>query len=257
MVGRGVPFSSAFDLPLWQIESEKQMKIMRLALAALFAVLAFSAMTASSASAFHPLFLTASGSELLFSGTGGLSVLRAEKLGNVGEVDCKESLVHGFALNGSTLAHKVFILFHTCLLTIPATKEHKNCLDVTTKLMKAELGLLSTTKTVLLLLAPESGTEFTKIECEGNKTTVGGAIIGEIPATSAGGTGQYNKDLAEIEIVFASVNKNQFQKYTSIELLGSLMTGIKLIVTEFLGGEASDEGSAILKGDGLIGVSTK
>jgi hypothetical protein len=233
------------------------MRITRLALAALFAVLAFSAMAASSASAFHPLFITQSGKELLFSGLGGKATLRSA---NGGVVECEKTLIHGFALHLSTLAHRILLLFEgKCELVSPIKAACSNQgTHITLKLLLGELGLLTATNhKVLILLAPASGTESAKFECGiAGEIAVTGAIVGEIPEINAKGVNQYNKPLTEMEQVFESVGKNsEKQAIQEIFLLGTQMTGVHLLTN---GNEASEEikSNPILKGDGTIEITT-
>jgi hypothetical protein len=238
------------------------MRIMKLALAALFAVLAFSAMAAASASAFHPLFLTESKAELLFSGEGlGTPTLRAENGGFVGTITCERVLVDGFALDKSTLAHRVKVSFHgKCEQNVNGSKN--TCQEpIVVKESLAELGLVLGNKTVGILLIPSDGTSvFSVTRCPANTTTpttVEGAVIGEIPELNKRGGNQYNVLLSETEQVFEAENKNSVkQNITSIELLGVSMPG-KLTVKGFFGGEASEEAVADLRGDGKILICTK
>lgn len=232
------------------------------ALAAMVTVLAFGAMGAGSASAAtHPLFLTLSHLTLLItSGEGNLAVLRGLELGVLGTVDCEKSLVlHAEILSLSPLAHKILIDFHgKCEQTIGTSKAI--CKEpIETKLISAELGLELTNKIVLVLLKPESGTEFTKFTCGGKEVKVEGAIIGEIPAENANREPQYNVPLEETEVVFEAEGKNtDKQKYGKICLLGVEMTaGTELQVSGFFGGKASQEGTGKLKGDGLVTIDTK
>jgi hypothetical protein len=237
------------------------MRIIKLALTAVFAVLAFSAMAASSASAFHPLFLNEGGrAELLFSGEGGpvpLPTLR----GNGGTVTCEKVLAHGFTSNQSTLAHRIKIQFHgkcrlhTLALGLLACEE-----PIVVKESLAELGLVLGNKTVGVLLAPSDGTKiFAKFECGiGNVITVLGAVIGEIPLLNKAGEDQYNTPRADFQQVFEAENKSTTkQNITAIELLGVNMTGVKLDTEGLFAGEASEEASAVLKGDGKVEICTK
>jgi len=231
---------------------------MKMALAALIAVFAFSAMAVSSASAFHPLFLTASKQTLLFTGLGVDPLLRGEVAGVVATVLCEKVLIHGFILHNSTLAHLLGLLFEgKCVQHIgsggaEACKEH-----ITTKPILAELGLLSSTNhTVVILLAPSTGTEFVTLECGSMTTTVSGTIVGEIPETNAKLEKQINEPRESLEIVFATVSKNNQQKITEIFLLGSQMTGQELKVTGLFGGKASEEATATLTSDGIVTICT-
>jgi hypothetical protein len=244
-----------FDSPLDLSEGdEHQMRIVKLALAAVLAVLAFSAMAAGSASAVgHPLFETQSKAELLFSGLGGLALLRGSSI-----IDCEKTLIHGFASNKSTLAHKILLLFEgKCKNGSGVTCENDNG-HITSKLLLGELGLLtSTNHKVVILLSPQEGTVNAKFTCGIITVEVEGAIVGDIPEINAKGVNQYNKQLSEIEEVFESEAKNTKQKITEIFLLGTQMPG-PIHLTAF-GAEASEEvkPNPVLKGDGTIEITTK
>jgi hypothetical protein len=237
---------------------------MKLALAALFAVLAFSAMAASTASAAHPIFVNgpakgAGQAELLFSGEGGLAILRALNVGVLGTIDCDKSLVHGFSVDLSTLAKKVVFSFHgKCLLTAGSTVAKCNE-PITTELSTVELGLASSTLLkVLELVAPESGTKFVTVTCGSNITTTEGAVVGEIPELNSGGTSQYNAQRGSLETVFEAEGKNtDKQRFSSLFLLGVQMGG-ELKVEGFFGGKASQEGKATTKPDanGTVDICT-
>jgi hypothetical protein len=238
------------------------MRLMKLALAALFAVLAFSAMVASSASAFHPLFVTLSAKELLFSGLGVDPILRGERGGFVATVLCEKVLAHGFVLHLSTLLHLLLLHFEGKCVQKIGGGANETCKEpILTKLLLGELGLLTSAKLlVVLLLRPSTGTEFAAIECgTGEATHVGGVIIGEIPENFKGNAleKQINTERSEIEIVFATINKSQHQSITEIFLLGVQMgPGEELSISGFLGGPASEEATATLKGDGKLEIST-
>jgi len=243
------------------------MRIMKLALTALFAVLAFSVLAASSASAFHPLFLTLTGTELLFLGknpAGVHPVLRALNAGVLGTITCENVLVDGFALNKSTLAHRVVVEFHgKCELHSSLTGLVACTENIVVKKSLAELGLILGNKTVGILVAPSDGTNvFTTVTCGSNVTTVEGAVVGIIPeeAINIGRQKQYNSQLSEIEVVFESEGKNSdIQKPEAIELLGVSMTGVELKVQGFFGGRASEEATTILHSgkNGKIEICTK
>jgi len=209
---------------------------------AAFAVLAFGAVAASSASA-HPLFLTESGKELLFSGmnpVGTIPTLRAVNVGTLGTITCTLALVDGFALPKSPLAHRILVVFEgKCEQTVGSSKS--TCVEpIVVKKALAELGLVLGNKTVGIFLAPSDGTkEFAETNCGGLKTVVEGTIAGEIPELNANRENQYNSMRSESEQVFESENKNENQKITSIELLGSPMSGVELKVSGFFGGKAS------------------
>jgi hypothetical protein len=232
------------------------MRIIKLALAALLAVMAISAIVASSASAaFHPSFLTESKLELLVSGEGGEAILR----GSAGTVTCEKSLIHGFVLNKSPLIHRLKILFHTNCLLHPTIGNLSTCNEpIQVHLSLGELGLVLGTKTVGILIAPsELAPEFVEIVCTSgvNKIKVNGAVVGEIPE-KVGLVNQYNKPLSEITTVFEAEGGKIKQQITSIELLGVNMTGVHLETANFFTGEASEEASAILKGDGKVEICT-
>jgi hypothetical protein len=210
----------------------------------------------------HPSFLTESGKELLFSGTnpaGTTPTLRAKTAGVLGTITCEKVLVDGFALPKSPLAHRVKVEFHgKCEQNINGSKS--TCTEpIVWKTSLAELGLVLGNKTVGLLLIPSDGTKvFAKTSCGGLETTVEGTIVGEIPEINKKAENQYNKLQSETEAVFEAVGKNsESQVVTSIELLGTSMTGDELSVSGFFGGKASQEMTWILKGDGKIEICTK
>lgn len=235
------------------------MRTMRLALAMLFAALAFSTMAASSASAFHPLFLTQSGKELLFSGEGIKPILRAEEAGLPATLECERVLIDGFALNLSTLAHRVLVLFEgKCTLKVNGGANELCREPLVFKKSLAELGLLTSTnhKVVMLLAASDGTTVFDTSECGGNQTTVSGSIVAEIPENNAKLEKQINVSRSTLEVVYATTNKNNQQAITEIWLLGTQMTGDELKVEGFLGGKVAWEDVLNLKGDGNIEIST-
>jgi hypothetical protein len=213
------------------------------------------------ATARHPLFLTESGTELLFSGSnpaGTTPTLRALNLGVLGTITCERVLVDGFARPKSPLAHSVLVVFHgKCEQTIGVNKSA--CTEpILWKPSSAELGLVLGNKTVGILLTPEGTPVFATPTCGGNTTTIEGAVVGEVPEINKKAENQYNKLLSEIEYVFEAAGKNsENQNITSIELLGTTMTGAELKVTGFFGGKASQEMTLILKGDGKIEICTK
>jgi hypothetical protein len=238
------------------------MRIMKSALAALFAVSAFSAMAASSASAWHPLFLTQSGKELLFSGEGSKLVLRTERAGLPATLECEKILIHGLALNLSTLAHGVLLLLHSkCLLKVNGGANETCNEPIELKLALAELGLLtSTNHRVVLLLAPSGvpvgTTTFALLECRGELAKISGTIVGEIPERNALGENQLNTPRNDIELVFATINKSNHQSISEIFLLGTKLTKQELTASGFMSGPTALEAAMNLKGDGTIEVST-
>jgi len=220
------------------------------AILALVAVFAFGAIAAASASASLPLFLTESKKALLFTADSGVGTLRGEKAGVVGTITCEQDLVHGFVLNASPLAHELHIQFEKkCKQTI-GTNEGTCTEPIKVNLAYGELGLLN--GHVVLLVAPESGTEFVTVECTNGNTKVEGAVVGEFPLTGADGNPQYGVDRKDFLLVFKATGTTQEPE--EIELLGSLMTGVSLKVSGFLGGKASQESHELLllDGNGLI-----
>jgi hypothetical protein len=239
------------------------MRWIRTSLVALCAALALSAAATATASAFHPLFLTHSGRELLFTAKSGFSTPIKALVGggNLATWTCEEGLVHGLILNKSTLIHRLLIEFHRkCETTVGASK---TVCEEPIKFKEAlgELGLLSSTNhKVVLLLIPSDGTkEFLKWTCELSTGTLGGAVIGEFPLTNTKGVGQYDKQLTEAELVFATESgNNEKQKVKEIFLLGIQMTGVEMTFSGFFvtGAKSTYETTDILKPDGSIEIST-
>jgi hypothetical protein len=235
------------------------MRIIKLLGLAFMATLAFGAVAATNSFAAEELFLTASGHELLFEGLSLLGLLRGLNGGIPSIVSCELDLVHGWALNDSPLAHRIKILFHTkCQQTVGSTTE--KCTEpIHVKESLGELGLLllpNGKHDIVLLLIPSDGTTvFAKITCGSfGETTVEGAVIGELPET-VNGVNQYNKPLTEFLLIFESENKNENQRYTTLDLLGVVMPGpIGLKVAGFLGGKASEEDTVHLRFDGLVEI---
>lgn len=228
-------------------------------LTAIFAMVMLYGLTATSAAAFHPLFLTQSGKELLVTGEGNLGIFRALTAGVLGTVECHKVLAHGWVVNKSTLVKRVTVSLHTkCEETINGTKTA--CTEpIVLKELLGELGLLVTPagkKIVVALGAPTSGTEFASFTCGSNTTKVEGAAVGEVPEINAKGVNQYNKQLTEGEGILATENKGENQLYNSIELLGVQMTKVELKVSGFFGGKASIEASEVGKNAGWIEICT-
>jgi hypothetical protein len=224
---------------------------------AFFAALTFSAMAASTASAFHPLFFTQSGRELLFSGSGGLALLRGGAPPFESVVDCEKTLTDGFALNLSTLARGITVLFEgKCQLTSAVGKF--NCPTIHTDLLQVgELGLLTATNhKVVVLLAPIEGTQVSSFTCETQSAVVNGAVVGEIPATNAKGEQQINVARTEVEMRFESIGKTNKQAITEIWLLGTQMTGAHLTAFGVEGSLEVTKPNVVLEGDGEIEIST-
>ncbi len=187
-------------------------------------------------------------------------MLRALEAGVLGTIDCKKSLVHGFSLNKTALdGLAVFVFEEDCLEIVGSTKTA--CTEpIKTNLTEVELGLLATTKAVLELVEPERGTEFVKVTCGSNVTTVEGKVVGEVPATNEKGANQLNSQRSELETVFEAEGKtSENEKYTSLELSGTLMTKVELKVAGFFGGAASVEGKGVTKpvANGTVELSTK
>jgi hypothetical protein len=249
------------DLPFWWIESEKHMRIIKLAFAAMFAVLAFAALSSSALAAqVHPIFLTENKAETLFEGSnpaGTTPTLRALNLGVLGTITCEKFTVDGFALNKSSLAHRVKVTFTGKCKQKVGTSESTCVEPIAVKTSLAELGLVLGNKTVGIFLEPSNSTVFATPECPaGTPTTVEGSVIGEIPAISQNGKEQYNKQALEQEQVFESVGKNsENQNPETIELLG-VSKKAELKVSGFFGGKASQEATAILKSATGIEVCT-
>jgi hypothetical protein len=227
-----------------------------LALLTLLATMAWSVTMTSSAFAFHPLFLTASGKALSFTGTSKLTLFRAQVFGIIGTIDCEKGASSGVALSKATLALKVELEYSgKCEQTVGSTKT--SCTEpIKFKLTFIELGLLTSSKKVALLLAPESGTEFVKITCGGNTSTVEGAVVAEFPETNAVGEKQYNTSRSSLELVLKSENKNENQAITSIELSGVSMTKVEPKVSGFFGGKASVESTQTISFDSGVLICT-
>jgi hypothetical protein len=236
----------------------RTMRHMKAVLTVISAMVAFSGMIATGAGAFHPLYLTQSGKELLVTNEGGLGVIRGLAAGVLGTIECHKFLAHGWVLNKSTLAHRIKITFHTgCTEIVGSTKEH--CTEpIVLKEMLSELGLIGGNKVVGVLLAPSDGTKvFVNVTCGPGRLTVEGATIAEVPEINAKGVNQYNKQLTEGEAVLEAENKTENQKFTSIELLEVVMTKAELTVSGFFGGKASVEGREVGKNAGWIEICTR
>jgi hypothetical protein len=238
------------------------MRVIRLALAALFAVLAFSAMAATSASAFHPLFLTLSGKPLLFLGLGVDPILRGEVAKVQSTILCEKVLVHGLILHLSTLVHFLKIIFHGKCVQKIGTGNPEACTEpIETKPILGELGLLllpGLPSDVVILLRPEDGTtNFANVVCGTTETKVGGVIVGEIPELDKNGQPQIEVLRETLEIVFATVNKNNVQRIKEIDLLGVNMTKQELSVEGLFGGAASEEATVETHANGPIRIDLK
>jgi hypothetical protein len=227
-------------------------RIFILTLLTLFVVLVLGVTMADSTFAFHPLFLTGSGETSSFTATSGLTVIRGLELGVLGTIDCETSLSSGEVSNKSTFAHKIELEYHgKCEQIVGSTKTA--CTEpIKFKLTFGALGLNS--KKVVILLAPESGTELAKVTCGSNTNTVEGAVVGEFPETEAFSGKQYNTGLSPLELVFNSESKNENQAITSIELSGVSMTKAELKISGFFGGKVSLETTQTISSElgGLI-----
>lgn len=222
---------------------------MRLALTALFAVLAFSAIATSGALA-HPEFNNASGKTLSFSGTGGTSILRGLNLGVLGTIECEKNTSSGLVLNKSALAAEIHVEFSGKCVQLLSGNTTTCTEPIKIKLAFGELGL-SLAKKAVLLLAPESGTEFVKITCGANVTTVEGTILGEFPENDKNLVKQYNQHSTKLELVFKSESNNENQAIRHFFLSnGTLMEGVELKVAGFFGGKASEEATGVVEADG-------
>jgi hypothetical protein len=209
------------------------------------AALALSALAATGAAGVgHPLFLTLRGRVelLLLSGTGGLVLIRATDGGALASVGCERDAVHGWILNLSTLTRLVLFEFSgNCLFRTVIGAS--NCTEpIRTAFLQVELGLASSTeKTVLSLLAPESGTLVFDAACGANSVTISGAVVGEIPALNSHGEQQIDVERNAWEVLFNTVNKSEQQALTAIFLLGVQMSSIELSAAGSLGGKTSLE----------------
>jgi hypothetical protein len=227
-------------------------RIVKSMLVALFAVMCMGALAATSASAVEPLFLTESKKALLFTADNiGTPTLRGKRAGVEGTITCEKSAGHGFALDKSPLSREVEIEFSgKCEQTLNGTKE--TCGEpIKPKKSYGELGLLN--GHVLLLVAPETGTEFVEVKCgNNNNTKVLGAVIGEFPLNGRGGSKQYSTSLKEFLLEFTATGVKQ--NIETINLLGVEMKGVSLKVEGFLGEGASEEATALLllNGGGTI-----
>lgn len=223
-------------------------RIAKSVLLVLFAVMCVGALSAASASAgVLPLFLTASGTELLFTADSGAGTLRGQ---GGAEVKCEQDLAHGFVLDKSSLAHEVEVSFHkNCEQKIGLVKS--KCTEpIKTKLLFGELGLLH--EHVLILFAPEAGSVFVTLTCGGNSTTVEGAVIGEIKLLGADGGSQYGVLRKDFLLLFNANGTKQEPK--EIELLDNLMQGVSLQTKGFFAGEASEETHELVLPDGNVQI---
>lgn len=234
-------------------------RIVKSAVAALIVVVAFSAMAVGSAAAFHPLFLTQSGAELLVSGTSGRTLVRFRRNLLPVVVHCERDLfTNGWALPRSPLIHRALLLVHgRCILL--ANGMTTNCTEpIHFRRALLEIGLISSTnKKVALLYVPSEGTEIVSFTCGTNTVTLEGALVGEIPELNAKGENQYNRPLSEMEWVFEAESETEKQKLTEIFLLGTQMTKVEMTASGAGEGPTSFESTENIKGDGTVEICTK
>jgi hypothetical protein len=227
--------------------------VVKLVLVALVAVVCVDALAAASTSAAEPLFITGTGKALLFTGTSGVVTLRSKTgTGTEGTITCEKTLTfHGLALNESALVRELHIEFKgKCEQTVGS---NKGTCSEPIKLASSygELGLLH--GHVLILVAPESGTLFVEVKCTNGNTDVRGAIIGEFTLNGRGGSSQYNGALEDFLLSFNA--KGITQEPESIELSGTLMTGVGLSTEGLFSGKASEEATELLSFDGLAQIN--
>jgi hypothetical protein len=217
--------------------------VVKLFLVALVAVMCVDALATTSASAEEPLFVTESGKALLFVADGlGAVTLRGKKAGVEGTITCEKESVHGLALDKSTLARELHIEYNgKCEQTVGTNKG--SCTEpIKPVLSYGELGLLK--EHVLLLVAPEKGTEFVEVKCTNGNTKIGGAVIGEFKLNGRNGNSQYAVKQKAFLLLFKANGVKQEQE--EIELLGSLMKGVALKAEGFFGEGASEEAVQLL-----------
>lgn len=223
------------------------MYVVKSIMLALVAMLTFGAVTAS-ATTTHPLFLTQSGRALKFTALGVLPLLRVSET----LISCEKSTISGEVLNKSTLVDKVEMEFSG------KCSNNEECPPIKVELARGELGLLtSTTKTVALLLVPETGTVFINWTC-GGTLVAEGAIVAEIPEFNSKSEALYNKDRKTFELRFETENKTSKQKIKEIFLLGTQITGVQLLYHLF--GQVfnvSIEDTETLTTDGETLIDTK
>ncbi len=216
--------------------------------AAATAAVAFGALAATSAAAIPEFKGLGTVKSIHFTGTGGLTVLRAKRGGVEGTVECHKILVEGLILTPSMLVDNILLHFHTdCLETLSGTTTKCNE-PILSKPLMGELGWTkSSAPPVGILLRPESGTVYASVTCASNTTTVEGEIIIEIPEENVNRENQYNKFLNSYELVVKSTNAEKQESAEGFELLGgTLMSGVKLKVQGFFGEGATESGSATI-----------
>jgi GDSL-like Lipase/Acylhydrolase family len=225
--------------------------VAKLALVALIAVVCVGASAATSASASESLFLTASKTKLLFTTDSfGATTLRGKLLGVEGVIKCEESKTHGFVLDKSPLARELYIEFKgKCEQTIGGSKG--TCTEpIKPALSYGELGLLN--GHVLLLVAPEKGTEFAEVKCAISSIKVAGAVIGEFSLKAADGSPQYDVLRKNFLLLFKASGVKQEPE--EIELSGSLMKGVALKIEGAFGEKASEETVQLLLPTGQVEI---
>jgi hypothetical protein len=236
------------------------MRIIKLLGVAFFVTLAFSTAGALAAEPAHLLFLTQSGLTLLFNAVSLFWTLRGSQGGLPAAISCELDLIHGFVLHRSPLIHLLRIIFHGhCVQKINGGANESCTEPIETKPILLELGLINLAdgkKHIGILLRPSEGTEIGTVTCGGHSTTIGGVVVGEIPET-ARGESQIGHDILYLLIIYRSHNQTAEQEYTSIELLGTEMTGQELKIEGFLGGKASWEDEIHIHFDGLVLICIK
>lgn len=225
--------------------------VARLVLVVLVAVMCVDALAATGASAEEPLFGTESGKALSFTGTSGTVTLRGKELGVEGTVKCEKDSVKGLVLNESTLARELHIEYSgKCEQTVGGSKG--TCTEpIKPVLSYGELGLLN--EHVLLLVAPEKGTEFAEVKCTNGTTKLSGAVIGEFTPNDKDGKPQLGYE--EKVALLSFKDKGETQEPEEIELLGSLMKGVTLKAEGFFGGKVSEEDVQLLETTGQAVVT--
>jgi cytoskeletal protein CcmA (bactofilin family) len=221
------------------------MRNIKLAMVALFAIFSFGAIAATSASAF-PEFKGTKNTDFEAL-TVGTPTLRGERASAVGTITCEKILVKGTILVGTMLIDQLHIKFHGKCKQKVGSNEGTCAEPIEVKLVRGEIGFQnSTSKKVVIDLAPDSGTEFVTVTCANGNTKTEGEVIGEFPEINKAGVNQYNKSLSKFELAFkvspAGTTKQEIQE---ILLLGGLMSSVHLKVSGFLGGEASEEATTI------------
>lgn len=230
------------------------MRSIKSATLALVAVSAFGMAAAADATASHPEFRTKSGLNLSFTGTSGTSILRGEQANILVTITCEKDTSSGTILHKTPLLDKIEVTFSgKCHQEIGGGSPEACTEPIKINLARGELGLV-TGKKAGLYVTPETGTKFVTIECGGKATEIAGSVIGEFPELSKSGVNQYNKLLPNFELRFSATAASQ--NLTEIELLGTRLIGQHLVLSGFLGGQASEETDETLTGDGEFEIVT-